>query len=249
MELVSAHRGEFAYAPPEAKAGSVIRISPEEAHHIFRVRRVRDNDKVWVTDGAGSVYECRVQPDHSLLVETHHPDFAESRVPLHLCCAILKGVANRDVVDAAVQLGVAELIFFAAQRSEGYLSEAAVAKLLRTAISALKQCGRARLPAITVSADLPAALLALPSPSELFLAHLPEARLPEDLGSSPDATVPRVLLVGPEGGLTDTEVEIVQRHGCHLLRLAPARLRSETAVVAGLTFLLRLAGECRAFRD
>jgi 16S rRNA (uracil1498-N3)-methyltransferase len=229
--------------------GNIIHLSPEEVHHIFRVRRVRENDKVWVTDGAGLVYECRVQPDHSLVVETHYPDFAENRVPLYLCCAILKGVANRDVVDAAVQLGVAEVVFFAAQRSEGRLSEAAVAKLQRTAISALKQCGRARLPAVTVSADLSTALLTYPRPSELFLAHLPEAALPENLDLSPDAAVPRVLIVGPEGGLTDVEVEVAQRYGCHLLHLAPARLRSETAVVAGLTYLLSLAGECRAFRN
>jgi 16S rRNA (uracil1498-N3)-methyltransferase len=249
MGLVNTDRGEFAYAPPEAKSGNVIQLSPEEAHHLFRVRRIRENEIVWVSNGAGLVYECRAEPDHSLCIIKSYPGFAESRVAIHLCCGVLKGEANRDVVAAAVQLGVTEIIFFHAQRSEGRFSESVLAKLQRTAVSALKQCGRATLPAIKTGTDLAGAFAMLPEHSRIFVAQPLETKDLERPEVSANATTPLALAVGPEGGLTQAELEMAQRHGSQLLNLAPARLRSETAVVVGLSFLLGLAGECRASRE
>ncbi len=113
--------GEFVYAPPDANRGDVITLPAEEAHHLFRVRRIAPEAEVFVTDGAGMVFRCQTRVGNVVDVVESLPEFGEPPQPITLCMAALKGDANRDVVDTAAQLGATEIRFFPAARSEGKL--------------------------------------------------------------------------------------------------------------------------------
>jgi 16S rRNA (uracil1498-N3)-methyltransferase len=108
------------------------------------------------------------------------------------------------------------------------------------AISAVKQCGRARLPQLLHAANLAGAVSHLPEGCLVFVAHpLEQAHVP-----SLPPTRPQAVIVGPEGGLTDAELAAALQAGAIPLTLGRRRLRSPIAVAAGLTFLLTRLEEC-----
>jgi 16S rRNA (uracil1498-N3)-methyltransferase len=241
--MVTMEWGEFVYAPPSAKQEDIVIPPADERHHLFRVRRMEAGSRVFVTDGEGMVYGCIAQSDHTLKVVETHPNFGEPARPIILYAAILKGDSNRETVDIATQLGASQIVLFRAQRSEGRLREDKLEKLRRIAITAIKQCGRACLPMIVLESSLESALDALPPQCTRFIAHpFEDVREPNDAVQA-GLDNSSAVLIGPEGGFTEAEVDAALHRGCRPLILARRRLRAETAVAVGLSFLLTRRGE------
>jgi 16S rRNA (uracil1498-N3)-methyltransferase len=241
--MVTMEWGEFVFAPPSARDGDIIVPPADEAHHLFRVRRIMPGDDVYVTDGEGTVYGCLALPDQQLKILQTLPMFGEPPQPTILCAAVLKGDGNREIVDTATQLGASSIFFFHGQRSEGRLREDKLVKLRRIAVTAIKQCGRACLPAILVVNSLEKAMELLPSGCVKFVAHPFEDVRETAQDRAVEATSSAAMLIGPEGGFSEEEVDVAIRGGCRPLILARRRLRAETAVAAGMTFLLTRRGD------
>jgi len=149
------------------------------------------------------------------------------------------------VVEKAVELGAARVSPIAAQRSVLQLSgprlEKRVAHWQRIAQSAAEQCGRNRL--MTVDAPLTLeAWLAQPAEGLRVLCH-PEADqdLAATLQGAPDQAA-ITLLVGPEGGWSDKELEAARKAGVQAVRFGPRVLRTETAGLALLSAISALRG-------
>jgi 16S rRNA (uracil1498-N3)-methyltransferase len=102
----------------------------------------------------------------------------------------------------------------------------------RVLVSACAQCDRALLPTIAPAMTIDE-LCASPLPAERFVA----TRCDRELG--PAATGEVLLVIGPEGGLTDSEIDRLVAAGFAPRSLGPLTLRTETAVVAGATRLLQ----------
>ena len=239
--MVTRTWGEFVFAPPAGRRGDVIVPDRDEAHHLFRVRRVSPGDEIFATDGQGTVFRCAVTSERTLRIVESIREFGEPAQPLLLCLAALRPDALRDAVDAATQLGASRIILFAAARSEAHLTAECLERLRRVTVSAVKQCGRARLPELLWTASLKEALRQLPAECVVFLAHPSEERKQP---SGAPAGGPQALIIGPEGGLADEEVEAALQAGGVPVTLGNRRLRSPTAVAAGLAFLLTRIGEC-----
>jgi 16S rRNA (uracil1498-N3)-methyltransferase len=227
--------------------GDRIVLGDDEAHHLFRVRRVRVGEKVYASTGEGDVYGCVVAADHTLQIHQRLENFGEPTVFLSLGMAGLKGDMNRDVVDLATQLGVREILFFQGERSEGRLTEERIERLRRTALTAVKQCGRAWLPKIQHFKDLAALLSRLPGGAKVFMANPVDSSV--SIGHAPGSISQAVLLVGPEGGFTEHEFNSAMQAGAANLHLGDRRLRSELAAAAGLSFLLTAAADFRERHD
>jgi 16S rRNA (uracil1498-N3)-methyltransferase len=116
------------------------------------------------------------------------------------------------------------------------------------AAAACEQCGRNTLPTIDPPLDFAAALQSV-STLSLRLVLTPEAavtlRTAVTLREAQEVAAPRpmVLLVGPEGGLDDNELELAVRSGFEGVGLGPRILRTETAGIAALAALQCLAGD------
>jgi 16S rRNA (uracil1498-N3)-methyltransferase len=100
-------------------------------------------------------------------------------------------------------------------------------------VSACEQSGRARLPKLNASASLVECLASDNSEQRLVLHHRSNGKLPK----ANVAPVSILLLIGPEGGLSENEIAQAEQAGCVPWTLGPRVLRTETAPLAALSIL------------
>lgn len=200
--------------------------SPDDAHHLFRVLRLRDGESVTVSDGAGSWLEAHVAGQVlQVSGEVHH----EPPPPaLTIASAIPKGDRAEWMVQKLTEIGVAEVVFLHCARSvvrwEGERGERQQARLRRVAREAAMQSRRVWLPIV--------------GDSEAFLDAV---RRPGAVVADPTGQVsrcvsdwPLTVLIGPEGGFTPDELAAAPA----LVGLSDQVLRVETAaLVAAARFL------------
>lgn len=234
MGVVTREWGEVVFAASAESGSGSILLDAAEQHHLSRVLRVRAGAAVVAVNGRGIAFFCIVEADGSLTVRSEAVNWGESMPAIHVCCAVLKGDGMREVTDGATALGAASIRFFKADRSEGQFNEDKRERLLRVAIAAMKQCGRSRLPDITYAASLAEASKRY-GPHVLCVAAHPLSA-GATLESKPDCETRAecALFVGPEGGLSENEVEGLLKTGGTLMDLGQRRLRAELAVLAGI---------------
>jgi 16S rRNA (uracil1498-N3)-methyltransferase len=200
-------------------------------HHLVDVLRLRSDEVVIASDGAGSWVPCRLAggPDGALVPDgTVRVDPAPEPM-ITVAFVPTKGDRPEWVTQKLTELGVDRIVALMSRRSvvrwQGERGDKAVERLRRVAREASAQCRRSRLPEVTGVVDLDG-LVALVG-TAVCLAE-PGGR-PPDLGCG-------VVAIGPEGGWDDAEKE---RFGAGI-GLGPTVLRSETAAVAAGTVLCAL---------
>jgi len=125
-------------------------------------------------------------------------------------------------------------------RLKGERAEKRIAHWQQVVISACEQCGRNRIPEVRMISPLAGWLAAEVSDAQRWVL-LPGAD--RALRELPRPLKPVELLVGPEGGLTDAEIDAARRAGYQPVRLGPRVLRTETAAPALLAALQALWGD------
>jgi len=142
------------------------------------------------------------------------------------------------VIEKAVELGVGRIAPITARRSVVQLAGERRAKRMahwrRVVASACEQCGRNRLPDVDEPMSLADWLAQRDASSPVLLchpdAHATLAQALHDVGAAQTGAL--TLLVGPEGGWADEEIDLATRHGVHVVRFGPRVLRTETAGLA-----------------
>lgn len=223
--------------------GDTVRLAGEEGRHAVAVRRVRTGEAVVLTDGTGTSAQVRVVAVHRTELEA----LVESvtTIPPELPrVAVAQAVAKGDRGELAVQMlteiGVDEIVPWAAARSvpvwRGERGAKALARWRSTAREAAKQSRRAWFPTV-----------AEPATTEQVAFLLHEASVPVVLhesasGPLTDLPVPGrgriVVVVGPEGGITEDELAAFAAVGAEPVRLGSSVLRTSTAGVAAVAALL-----------
>lgn len=223
----------YFYAYPKQISGGIIEISGQEAIHITKVLRNKVGDEILVLDGIGNRYKTEIQEvsKKSVLLSIKETSFEEA--PSIKKIMAFGSIKKRDrlefAIEKAVELDAWEICIFQSEHSErGNLNQERAENI---ALSAFKQCARTWLPEIKVLKSLDE-LLRHYSDAAIYIAHEQEIdRIsPEELSSERN-----VLLVGPEGGFSDNEIESVQKAGGKVVSLGKYRLRAETAVAAFLS--------------
>ena len=208
-----------------------------------------------VFDGNGGEWSGRlVRSGKTIGMELAHFDPADRESPLRIVLA--QGLPAADkmdwIVQKAVELGVTEIQPVATRRSVVRLSgermEKRQAHWQAVAISACEQCGRNRVPKIGMLLDLPQFMGQMiddePGPVEagtLKLMLAPGADKPLTELIVPDR--PIVMLIGPEGGIDDNEIQAARVAGFQSVVLGPRILRTETAGLAALAAVQALIGD------
>ncbi len=224
------------FAPIDRIHGDRLSLPEDEAHHAARVLRAREGDEVVVVDGEGGWY--RVRLDHvdrrsaGGWILDRRREVGEPSYHLTLAVGLLKQRARFELLlEKAAELGVSELVPIITAHTE---RETVRPNRLRgKLIAAMKQCGRSRL----VRLREPVA----------FSDYLDEARADLKLccheamraskglvdalraAAEPSSTS---VLIGPEGGFSEEEVEQARSKGWKVVSLGPRRLRTETAAIA-----------------
>jgi 16S rRNA (uracil1498-N3)-methyltransferase len=234
------------YAKPEHILGDRLELHDQEAHHASKVLRLSEGDEFWATDGRGSRYRVITTSvgKKQVTSEIQEHQQVESTAPaVVLVMSPTKQRARLETaVEKAVELGADEIMLLQSERTER--SKIRMDRLETIVETAMKQSLRVWKPTLT-EVDSLEALLKHEKESLLWLAH--EA-VSEDqpAGFSEEQhrqfqIAERVLVfVGPEGGYSETEVQLARDHGAEIISLGSHRLRAETAAIAILSLLIPL---------
>ncbi|HVF18933.1 MAG TPA: 16S rRNA (uracil(1498)-N(3))-methyltransferase [Mycobacteriales bacterium] len=228
-------------------AGTTLRLDGPDGHHAAVVRRLRIGERVDAGDGAGRVAECVVSSVGSGVVDL---DVVAHRVELPpaprlvVVQALAKGERAEDAVEAMTEVGVDEIVPWAAARSvarwDGARGEKALARWRVTAREAGKQARRAWLPEVTDLATTAAVVSRLRQAALGVVLH--ESATTPLAGLQMPAAGVVVVVVGPEGGVSDEELAAFAGVGASAYRLGSSVLRTSTAGVAAGAVILAASG-------
>lgn len=239
------------YIEQPLAAGARVELRGPAHEHLTRVLRLGAGDAVTLFNGDGSDYPAVILELRRGTAAVEVKAVASARAESPLAITLVQGIARAErmdlVVQKATELGVAAIQPVAAERSVVKLDAATRAKKVAhwrgIAIAACEQCGRARLPEVADPLPLPD-WLGRPARAGLRRLQLePDAGRSLAGWSAGAAAVE--LLVGPEGGLTETERDVARQTGYLSCRLGPRVLRSETAAIAALAVLQAAAGDLK----
>lgn len=226
-----------------ATVGGTVAVEGDEAHHAVAVRRLRAGERVVLTDGHGGSVVGEVSSTGKRVFEVVVVESTTQPAPdpeVVVVQAIPKGDRGELAVEVLTEVGVAVVVPWAASRSvavwKGERAEKSLARWRSTAREAAKQARRSWHPQVLPMAST-AEVVALVAEADLAVVLHEEASLP--LAS---LTVPGsgriVVVVGPEGGLSDDEVASFVAAGAVSVRLGTEVLRTSTAGVAAVAALL-----------
>jgi len=244
------------YVPGLAPGADLVDLPEDEAHHLTRVLRLHAGDEIQVFDGRGHEFRARVEQTSrgAARVRILAPvePAAEPRVRATLVQAALKGDHMNAVVRDATMMGVAAIqpvVTARTQVSAAALRRARAAeRWRRTVVASVKQCRRAVVPEVHEPQTFEQYLKAASAEERLCLmlvepgVHAPCLRDAETLQRLPRPARADVI-VGPEGGWDDSEVEAAASAGCSLLTLGQRTLRADAAPVVAIAVLQFVWGD------
>ena len=229
----------FIVSPDAARDGRIVLDGPE-FHHSVRVSRVRAGETVRLIDGQGGVYEATVERIESDRAIMRVCSFARSSAPfpVDIAVGVIRAPRFEIAVEKCVELGARAIIPFHSQRCvrrAGETGEALkVDRLNRIVAASCKQSGRAHVPSITLVESFETLVERIPAYGGAFLADPGGAETAVSGGLKGGV----LGIVGPEGGISSAERDLLIGAGAVPLSLGRARLRSETAAICLLYRLL-----------
>jgi 16S rRNA (uracil1498-N3)-methyltransferase len=222
--------------------GATVSVTGAEAKHAVTVSRVRAGETLLLGDGAGLMLGVTVLTalPAELTVRVDSVDRTPPATPrIVLVQALAKGDRDELAVQAATELGIDAVVPWAASRSvarwEGVKVAKGQARWAAIVREASKQSIRPWLPEVSALTTTKQ-LAALAAGTRMLLL---EPTASERLTGIEPATDGRdiVLVVGPEGGIAPSELEILERAGATRVRLGDTVLRTSTAGPAAVAIL------------
>lgn len=219
--------------------GGTAVVDGDEGHHASTVRRIRPGEELDLSDGHGTVAHCVVE--EAVKGRLSARVLAVATVPrptptVTIAQALPKSERSELAIELATEAGADAFLAWSAQRCVArWESAAKVDKGLRrwgaVARSAARQSRRAHIPEIgglVSTADL---LARIPGALTLVLHESATVPLAEAGVADADSVL---LVVGPEGGISDQELAELTAAGARAVRLGPAVLRTSTAAAVAL---------------
>jgi 16S rRNA (uracil1498-N3)-methyltransferase len=233
------------YVPQPKIEGGMLKIEGSEVRHIRRVLRLKAGDEITVFDGSANDYEGTIveQGSTSVVIKVKNIFSPQRESPLKVTLAqsLLKGEKMDYLIQKVTELGINEIVPFFSSRSIPLLEKTGRLKRYhrweKIAIEASKQCGRGVIPHIEPLKDYSEMLRIVSSDSlPLILCEKEGERLKEVLKRLKEG-VGVFFIVGPEGGLSEEEVDQAKKMGFFPVTLGRRILRSETASLCLLSIL------------
>lgn len=247
------------FVPGANLRAATLEIGEPDHHHLIRVLRMRVGDPLVVLDNAGGASHAEISAIHKRSFTARLGGAAEvaPEPSIHITVAQALGKGDRfeQVIAHSTEIGASAFIPLATERAVVRLTPAeAEAKRARwnlVAKGAVEQAGRARIPPVALLQTLPELASRLDEYARVIVLHPHGTRLAcvleekerrgEEVESSPlllSSLSPLLLVIGPEGGLSADEVELMRHAGAHVVSLGPYTLRTETAALVAVSQIL-----------
>ena len=227
--------------------GASVELDERACRHVSQVLRLHAGQTVVLFDGSGSDFEaelvhCNRRSCRALITRATRTE-RPAALQLHLGIGVSRGERMDFAIQKSVELGVNAITPLFTERSVVQLKsdrlDKRVAHWRGVAISACEQSGRSLLPTVDPPRSLPEWLA--DRRDGLMLHHAAA----QTLAALPDPQGGLNLLIGPEGGLSESERTTAKASGFIAVSLGPRVLRTETAPIAALAAIQTLWGDFR----
>ena len=223
--------------------GAAVVVEGDRARYLGRVLRLRVGDTITVFDGSGpewpATIESMTKNSATLQVGDSMEAGTESPIDIHLVQGVSRGERMDFVVQKATELGVSRITPALTEYGVVKLGGERAAKRRDhwqgVAASACEQSGRTRLPLIDAPVPLKQWFGEKPADADVDLILRPGAATP--LAGVAAPATKACILIGPEGGFSETEYEDAGVAGFEAVSLGPRILRTETAAPAALAVM------------
>lgn len=235
---------------PQLYAAEMV-IKDVDAKHISKVLRMQPGDKIQIVsdDGVTAIAEIvSLQADNVVvkclekLAESHEPS-----VKITLAQGLAKGEKMDFIIQKAVEMGVSSIVPVAMEHSvvrlEGAKADKKVERWQKIAEAAAKQSKRDIIPQVQPVQTMQQ-MLANNDLQHKIIAYECEDRLGlKTVLQSCDNLQELLLIIGPEGGISEFELELARKNGAVPVSLGKRILRAETAGVVALSAILYETGD------
>ena len=241
------------YIDPSALTRPLVTLRGSEAHHIKNVLRLKPDDRIKLIDGTGSEYEAVIKKLDNEKVEVEiQREFqppVTTGVRIVLAQAFLKEKKMDDLVRKLSELGIAGWMPFFSNRSVARPDKDRLAGRIRRwkriAAEAVKQCRRSDMLQISDPSGFKEVLESSKTfDLKIIFWENESTPLNRDLGLKGQVPSKKIMLMlGPEGGFTEQEIEMARHSEFKVAGLGPRILRAETATLAASTLIQYLYGD------
>lgn len=243
--------GRF-FVLPHQIDGDTIWIEGGDAQHIGKVLRLNVGDEITICDGAGNDYQAKISQIGKNEVQSQIISQSKADTEPNLRVVLYQGIpkaAKMDfVIQKAVELGVTEIVPVMTKRSVVKLDDKGakgkVERWNKIAAEASKQCNRAVIPTVAPVMDLEEALSRMQQLELKLIPYEAEEKTGlRDVLEQHAHAASVGILIGPEGGFDQQEVELARKGALLPVRLGKRILRTETAPLAVIAALMYAYGE------
>lgn len=226
--------------------GETYDLPADVVRHI-NVLRLRVSDEIKLFNGDGHDYVAKFvlleKRQIQVVILSALPVVNESPLRIHLLVALIANDKFDWVLQKAVELGVSQITPIYSQNTQRFKGERLESRLLhwqKIIIAASEQSGRATLVELQPPQELVAAMKSTISSTQKYILSPHHAGEFAAIDQSLESVA---LLIGPEGGFTESEVELANKAGFQSVMLGKRILRAETAALAGICVLQSRFGD------
>jgi 16S rRNA (uracil1498-N3)-methyltransferase len=223
-----------------------IEVSGDEAHHAIKVLRIKLGEEILISDGAGNWVQASVEniEKKSFIAKVLERGFQAEKSPrLIVVQGLPKSDRVKDTIEILVESGVDLIIPWQADRSISKWQKDSLAKWQNVAVAATKQSRRFRTPEIIDGLSLSELLEIESANSAVLVMHESATTKLSEVVTSKFADMSEILIViGPEGGISESELVVLKGAGAHIVGLGPEVFRSAHAGGAALSAVSALIG-------
>lgn len=211
-------------------SGAEVLLDETESKHAIRVLRLQTGDFVKIVDGAGGLFKAEIadanQKKCRLTITESDRNFGKRNFHLHVAIAPTKNNERLEwFLEKAAEIGINEITPLISERSERKTVNPE--RLEKILVSAMKQSVKAYLPKLNNPQSFKE-LVKQPFNGKKFIAYIEEKQtvhLKNVVGKNDNVLV----LIGPEGDFSPSEVQLAIQNGFQPVSLGDSRLRTETA--------------------
>ncbi|MDQ4022040.1 MAG: 16S rRNA (uracil(1498)-N(3))-methyltransferase [Actinomycetota bacterium] len=222
--------------------GTETILDGAEGRHAATVRRLRPGERLVLTDGCGELASCEVLDTSRDRLRLHVLRRRTAPAPvlrLTLAQALIKGERGELAVELATEAGVDAVLPWQASRCvarwQGPRAAKALSRWRETARQAAKQARRPWFPEVAEPVDTTALGQRCTAAAGCLVLH--EAATESLASALLPAEGELLLVVGPEGGITEAELATLTAAGGRPVRLGPEVLRSSSAGIVALSVI------------
>lgn len=223
----------FLHVHTSAIKNNQFYLSTNESNHFIRSLRGSVGDEVWLLNGEGLAFQAHVENIDKLIVsgkiKKTFSNYGENNKNIHLVIGLIKGKRMEIAVEKSIEFGVKSIHPVVFERS--IKKTLNIERLNKIIVSSAKQSGRSFFPELKKPVKF-SDWIEKYKKNKQFVCHFSGKFSLDTVVTSESDEI--MIIVGPEGDFSSSELSLLSKHEIPMVNLAPRRLRSESACMSAI---------------